>query len=118
MRLITFTLDIDKPHDTRRTIYIGGGDKNGTRLTCPIYSNGERMTLTGGTVRFCMRKPHGLGTYESTGSVSSNQAVITIDEQQAADVLGVTDDAFLQVEKDGETLSTERLRVVILKGAR
>ena len=112
------TLDISKQLPPP-TIRLGQGDKAGTQLVCAITNNGTAFTLTGYTVKFVMKLPHGGSYYEASGSVSGSNATFTIDEATAAAVPGFTDVAYVEIYSGSTAiLSTSRMNVVVLEGAR
>lgn len=118
MNTQTMTLDVSKQPRVAPTLHLGQGDKNGTTLAATIYDNGIPLTLTGKSVKLCIRTPNGAGYYEASGTVSGSVATFTIDETYAGSVYGVTDIAYVEVISGSTVVcSTNRFRVVVLPSA-
>ena len=112
----TLELDISK-EGTGACVKVGQGDDGGTTIKALIYDNGAEFALTGATAWLVALLPNKRNYYRGQCSVSGNAATITVDESKLCSVPGYTDEAYFTITKDGNTYSTERFALDILRSA-
>lgn len=114
----TRTLELDISKEGAGTcIKVGQGDDGGTTIKALIYDNGAEFALSGATVWLVVLLPNKRNYYRGQCSVSGNAATITVDESKLCSVSGYTDDAYFTITKSGNTYSTERFAIEILRSA-
>ena len=114
----TRTLELDISKEGAGTcIKVGQGDDGGTTLNALIYDNGAEFSLSGATVWLVALLPNKRNYYRGQCSVSGNAATITVDESKLCSVPGYTDEAYFTITKGGNTYSTERFAIEILRSA-
>jgi hypothetical protein len=110
-------LDLDKRGGVAQWVTLRQGDHNGTELRATIYDHG---TQAGGgyTCRVSIRLP-GAGDeyYRETATYTNGVAVVTVDEEYAAAIVGVTEGYFELLQGDAVIASTESFGVRILRSA-
>ena len=116
MNTITLELDISK-RGTGDCVRVGQGDDGGTTLKALIYDNGAEFSLSGATVWLVARLPNKRNYYRGQCSVNGHAATITVDESKLCSVPGYTDEAYFTITKGGNTYSTERFALDILRSA-
>lgn len=116
MNTITLELDISK-RGTGDCVRVGQGDDGGTTLKALIYDNGAEFALSGATAWLVVLLPNKRNYYRGQCSVSGNAATITVDESKLCSVPGYTDEAYFTITKGGNTYSTERFALDILRSA-
>lgn len=112
----TLELDISK-EGTGTCVKVGQGDDGGTTIKALIYDNGAEFALSGATAWLVVLLPNKRNYYRGQCSVSGNAATITVDESKLCSVPGYTDEAYFTITKDGNTYSTERFALDILRSA-
>lgn len=112
----TLELDISK-EGTGACVKVGQGDDGGTTIKALIYDNGAEFALSGATAWLVVLLPNKRNYYRGQCSVSGNAATITVDESKLCSVPGYTDEAYFTITKDGNTYSTERFAIEILRSA-
>lgn len=112
----TLELDISK-EGTGACVKVGQGDDGGTTVKALIYDNGAEFALSGATAWLVVLLPNKRNYYRGQCSVSGNAATITVDESKLCSVPGYTDEAYFTITKDGNTYSTERFALDILRSA-
>ena len=112
----TLELDISK-EGTGACVKVGQGDDGGTTIKALIYDNGAEFALSGATAWLVVLLPNKRNYYRGQCSVSGNAATITVDESKLCSVPGYTDEAYFTITKDGNTYSTERFALDILRSA-
>lgn len=112
----TLELDISK-EGTGACVKVGQGDDGGTTIKALIYDNGAEFALSGATAWLVVLLPNKRNYYRGQCSVSGNAATITVDESKLCSVPGYTDEAYFTITKDGNTCSTERFALDILRSA-
>ena len=112
----TLELDISK-EGTGTCVKVGQGDDGGTTIKALIYDNGAEFALTGATAWLVALLPNKRNYYRGQCSVSGNAATITVDESKLCSVSGYTDEAYFTITKSGNTYSTERFAIEILRSA-
>ena len=112
----TLELDISK-EGTGACFKVGQGDDGGTTIKALIYDNGAEFALSGATAWLVVLLPNKRNYYRGQCSVSGNAATITVDESKLCSVPGYTDEAYFTITKDGNTYSTERFALDILRSA-
>lgn len=114
----TRTLELDISKEGAGTcIKVGQGDDGGTTINALIYDNGDEFSLSGATAWLVVLLPNKRNYYRGQCSVSGNAATITVDESKLCSVAGYTDEAYFTVTKSGNTYSTERFAIEILRSA-
>lgn len=114
----TRTLELDISKEGAGTcIKVGQGDDGGTTINALIYDNGAEFALSGATAWLVVLLPNKRNYYRGQCSVSGNAATITVDESKLCSVPGYTDEAYFTITKDGNTYSTERFALDILRSA-
>ena len=114
----TRTLELDISKEGAGTcIKVGQGDDGGTTINALIYDNGAEFSLSGATAWLVVLLPNKRNYYRGQCSVSGNAATITVDESKLCSVPGYTDEAYFTITKDGNTYSTERFALDILRSA-
>lgn len=117
----TQTLDLDVSKATRnyQRVTLGQGDHNGTILVASLYDGGEDLEVGERSVYLNILLPDKVHMYrQRCADPSGNTVAVTVDEEKAASVVGVTKDAYFTVEDDGEVIaSTERFTVEVLRSA-
>lgn len=119
MNEFTVRLDLAKGRARQQqTVFVRQGDKNATTIVATITDHGVAASTTGLTARFSMRLPDGTHYYRKPASLSGNTATVTIDEAQAASVVGRTDVAYFQLLQGTDVIaSTESFTVIVLPDA-
>lgn len=112
----TLELDISK-EGTGTCVKVGQGDDGGTTIKALIYDNGAEFSLSGATAWLVVLLPNKRNYYRGQCSVSGNAATITVDESKLCSVPGYTDEAYFTITKGGNTYSTERFALDILRSA-
>ena len=114
----TRTLELDISKEGAGTcIKVGQGDDGGTTIKALIYDNGAEFSLSGATVWLVALLPNKRNYYRGQCSVSGNAATIIVDESKLCSVPGYTDEAYFTITKGGNTYSTERFALDILRSA-
>lgn len=114
----TRTLELDISKEGAGTcVKVGQGDDGGTTIKALIYDNGAEFALSGATVWLVVLLPNRRNYYRGQCSASGNAATITVDESKLCSVPGYTDEAYFTITKDGNTYSTERFALDILRSA-
>lgn len=116
MNTRTLELDISK-EGAGTCVKVGQGDNGGTTIKALIYDNGAEFSLSGATARLVVLLPNKRNYYRGQCSVSGNAATITVDESKLCSVSGYTDEAYFTITKSGNTYSTERFAIEILRSA-
>lgn len=116
MNTQTIELDVSKS-GAGGCIRVGQGDAGGTTIKALIYDNGSEMTLTGATVWLVALLPNKRNYYRGQCTVNGNAATIKVDEAKLCSVPGYTDEVYFTITKDGDTFSTERFALDILRSA-
>lgn len=112
----TIELDISK-EGAGTCLKVGQGDEGGTTIKALVYDNGAEFSLTGSTVWLVAMLPNRRNYYRGQCSVSGNAATITVDESKLCSVAGYTDEAYFTITKGGNTYSTARFALDILRSA-
>jgi hypothetical protein len=86
MNTFEFALDLSK-QTAMEPLRLRQGDKNGTEVRATIYDHGTLVTGSY-TSRVCLSLPDGEHYYRKAGTFSAGVATVTIDEQEAASVVG------------------------------
>lgn len=117
MNTFNLTLDLDKRGGVAQWVTLRQGDRRGTELRATIYDHG---TQAGGgyTCRVSIRLP-GAGDeyYRETATYTNGVAVVTVDEEYAAAIVGVTEGYFELLQGDAVIASTESFGVRVLRSA-
>jgi len=117
MNTFNLNLDLDKRGGVAQWVTLRQGDRRGTELRATIYDHG---TQAGGgyTCRVSIRLPgEGNEYYRETATYTNGVAVVTVDEEYAAAIVGVTEGYFELLQGDAVIASTESFGVRILRSA-
>ncbi|MDN0064884.1 BppU family phage baseplate upper protein [Collinsella ihumii] len=112
----TIELDISK-EGAGTFVRVAQGDDGGTTIKALIYDNGAELSLAGAAVWLVVLLPNKRNYYRGQCTVSGNAATHVVDESKLCSVPGYTDEAYFTVTKDGNTYSTERFAIEILRSA-
>lgn len=117
MNTFNLNLDLDKTSGIIQWVTLRQGDKNGTQLSATIYDHGTPVTGNY-TARFSLRHP-GTGDtyYRETATYNNGVATVTVDEQYAATVTGITAGYFELLQGSTVIASTADFGVRILASA-
>lgn len=117
MNTFNLNLDLDKTSGIIQWVTLRQGDKNGTQLSATIYDHGTPVTGSY-TARFSLRHP-GTGDtyYRETATYNNGVATVTVDEQYAATVTGITAGYFELLQGSTVIASTADFGVRILASA-
>lgn len=117
MNTFDLALDLDKRAGVTQWVTLRQGDHNGTVLKATIYDHGVQVG-GGYTCRVSIRHP-GTGEtyYRETANYSNGVATVTIDEQYAAAIVGITSGYFELLQGSAVIASTEDFGVRILRSA-
>ena len=114
MNTFNLTLDLAKAKQRQQqTIFVRQGDQNGTTINAAVYDHGTALS---GTVTACaivMKLPDGTHYYRKGASWADGTATVTIDERQAASVVGRTLLAYFTVTVGDSQYSTGAFAVVV-----
>ena len=114
MNECALTLDLVKTKQRQQqTIFVRQGDQNGTTIVAAITDHGAAIS---GTVTACaivMKLPDGTHYYRKGASWADGTATVTIDERQAASVVGRTLLAYFTVTVGDSQYSTGAFAVVV-----
>jgi hypothetical protein len=114
MNQFNLTLDLDKSVSrTPPTVRLRQGDQDGTVIAATIYDHGAALS---GTVTACaivMKLPDGTHYYRKGATWAGGVATVTVDERQAASVVGRTMLAYFTVTVGRAQYSTGAFAVVV-----
>jgi hypothetical protein len=113
MNTFDLRLDLDKGRTPGQVVRIRQGDTDGTTIRATIYDHGTALS---GTVTACaivMKLPDGTHYYRKGASWADGTATVTIDERQAASVVGRTLLAYFTVTVGDSQYSTGAFAVVV-----
>ena len=114
MNQFSISLDLDKSTArTPPTVRLRQGDQDGTVIAATIYDHGAEL---GGTVTACaivMKLPDGTHYYRKGATWADGVATVTVDERQAASVVGRTALAYFTLTVGGAQYSTGAFAVVV-----
>jgi len=117
MNTFNLTLDLDKEQGLPQLVTLRQGDKSGTQLVATIYDHGQ-LVSGGYTARVSLRHPgSGKTYYRETATYSNGVATVTVNEQYAATVAGVTTGYFELLQGSTVKASTADFIVRILPSA-
>ena len=117
MNTFNLNLDLDKTSGLPQWVTLRQGDKSGTVVHATFYDHGAPLTGSY-TARLCLRHP-GTGDtyYRALATYSSGGATITVNEQLAATIPGVTTGYFELAQGSTVVASTADFGVRILRSA-
>lgn len=117
MNTFDLALDLDKRAGVTQWVTLRQGDHNGTVLKATIYDHGVQVG-GGYTCRVSIRiAGSGDEYYRETANYSNGVATVTIDEQYAAAVVGITYGYFELLQGSAVIASTESFGVRVLQSA-
>ena len=106
------TLDMGKRSESRRVVYLGQGDSNGTVLMVSLTEGGRPYDAAGMTA--VMTIPIEGNAVNFDGEVTGTTARFAIDESLLGDVNGRFRGAYVTLSGDGFTSSSQRFDVDVL----
>lgn len=113
MNIQQLNLDLSKKSGNQQ-VAVAQGDSAGTTIEATIYDNGTRLSETGVTAYFLMELPDRVHYVRSEAEYSDGVITYVADEEYVAAVDGYTDNAYFELHKDGDIVSTERFSVRIV----
>jgi len=114
----TLTLDVGKRNASRRMVYLGEGDVNGTVLVVTVTENGNFFDCSEYTP-YLMVPVRGGTVYRQEGTAIGNVVTVTVDESGLGNVDGRLPGAYVSLESEGGVVtSTQRFDVVMEKSGR
>ena len=116
MNTFNIGLDLDKRPAVPEWVTIRQGDMNGTTIAASIYDHGTLLTGSY-DARVCFRLPDGEHYYRKDATFSAGVATVTIDEQEAASVIGNTFGYFEILSGSTVIASTADFGVRVLRSA-
>lgn len=117
MNTFNLVLDLDKRYDNE-PVRIRQGDKLGTTIHAAIFDHGQPLTTTNMTPYLLVELPDREHYYRKQGTFSGNVATIEVNEEQAASVAGITDNAYIEIRQGSSVIaSTGAFTVRILRDA-
>ena len=116
MNTFNIGLDLDKRPAVPEWVTIRQGDMNGTTIAASIYDHGTLLTGSY-SARVAFRLPDGEHYYRKDATFSSGIATVTIDEQEAASVIGNTFGYFEILSGSTVIASTADFGVRVLQSA-
>ena len=114
----TLTLDVGKRNASRRIVYLGEGDVNGTVLIIYVTEDGKPFDCSEYTPYVMIPVRNGT-VYRQEGAASGNVVTVTVNESGLGNVDGRLPGAYVSLEaEDGTITSTQRFDVTIIKSNR
>ena len=113
MNQFNLVLDLDKSESRTPTVRLRQGDQDGTVIAAAIYDHGAALS---GTVTACaivMKLPDGTHYYRKGATWADGVATVTIDERQAASVVGRTVLAYFTLTVGDAQYSTGAFAVIV-----
>lgn len=113
MNTFDLRLDLDKGLTPGQVVRIRQGDHDGTTVNAAVYDHGAALS---GTVTACaivMKLPDGTHYYRKGASWADGVATVTIDERQAASVVGRTLLAYFTLTVGTAQYSTGAFAVIV-----
>lgn len=107
------TLDMGKRSESRRVVYLGQGDSNGTVLMVSLTEGGRPYDATGMTA--VMTIPVEGNAVNFDGEANGTTVRFAIDESLLGDVNGRFRGAYVALSGDGFTSSSQRFDVDVLQ---
>lgn len=107
------TLDMGRRSESRRVVYLGQGDSNGTVLMVSLTEDGRPYDATGMTA--VMTIPIEGNAINFDGEVTGTTVRFAIDESLLGDVNGRFRGAYVTLSGDGFTSSSQRFDVDVLQ---
>lgn len=118
MNTFNLALDLDKSVSrTSPVVRLRQGDHDGTTITASVYDHGSAASLTGATAYFEMLLPDNAHYYRKAATASGGSVSVTVDETEAASVVGRACNAYFTFTIGGSTYSTAPFTVVVLPDA-
>lgn len=106
-------LDMGRRSESRRVVYLGQGDSNGTTLVVSLTEGGRPYDATGMTAVVTVPIEGVAVNFE--GDVVGTTARFAIDESMLGDVSGRFRGAYLTLSSDGSASSSQRFDVEVLQ---
>ena len=123
----TYQLRLDLNKGPLQSVATGGtfggvtirqGDHNGTIIAADLYDHGVRLSETGLGAYFVMPLPDREHYYRKQATYADGTVTVTIDEAQAASVVGTVENAYFELTRGTTVIaSTQSFRVAILRDA-
>ena len=112
MNIQRLSLDLAKRTGNQQ-VTIAQGDFEGTTIVAPIYDNGTLLAETGITAHFLMALPDGEHYVRDEANYEDGVVTYVVNEEYAASVAGYTDNAYFELRKGDQIVSTERFAVIV-----
>ena len=109
------TLDVVRNGEVRDRVYLSEGDVNGTTLLVNVTEDRKPFDCTGYTPYLMVNVGESL--YRKAGTASGTTVSILIDESKFAGHSGTIDGAYISLEDEDTTTSTQRFSIVVAKAA-
>lgn len=106
------TLDMGKRIESRKVVYLGQGDSNGTRLVVTLTDGGGPYDATGTVATMSVPTPKGPVTFE--GEVLGSSVTFAIDESLFGSASGRLRGACVILAGDGFVTSSQRFDVEVI----
>lgn len=106
------SLDLAKRTGNQQ-VTIAQGDFEGTTIIATVYDNGTKLAETGLSVFFLMALPDGEHYVRDDATYQDGVITYVVDESHAASVHGYTDNAYFELHKGNQVVSTERFAVIV-----
>ena len=107
------SLDMGRRSESRKVVYLGQGDTNGTRLVVTLTECGRPYDANGMTA--VMTVPIEGVAINFDGEVLGNTVTLCIDESLLGDVNGRFRGAYLTLSSEESTTSSQRFDVEVLQ---
>jgi len=106
------TLDMGRRTESRKVVYLGQGDSNGTTLMVSLTDGGRPYDVSGLTVTLTISVCGEMFTFD--GTANGNMAQFQIDESTLGDVNGRFRGAYVSISDETFTTSSQRFDVEVL----
>ena len=106
------TLDMGRRIESRKVVYLGQGDSNGTMLMVSLTDGGRPYDVSGMTVTLTISVCG--ETFAFDGTANGNMAQFQIDESVLGDVSGRFRGAYVTISDETFTTSSQRFDVEVL----
>lgn len=113
MNTFNIVLDLDKSESRTPTVRLRQGDRDGTVIAAAIYDHGAALSGTVTSCSIVMKLPDGTHYYRKGATWADGVATVTINERQAASVVGRTVLAYFTLTVGTAQYSTGSFVVVV-----
>lgn len=116
MNIFEITLDVDK-RANKESVNLRQGDINGTTIKATLRDHDEPMEGGEYTAAFCMTLPDRKTYYWTEATYEDGVVSVVVDEQYAANVPGVTNNAYFELYEGDELKYTTASFIVRIKAS-